>query len=544
MDNTTDFCWAVNPPVSVTRENAIGDAFCSLSLQIGEDCQKKKAWERLFRNPAARIGLFTAAGLLFSSCAGKSPGSARDLASIGEVPARYKSEKAVVARVTPKLTMPDRGWVQSFGDTKLSALVEEALDHNKDLQMAAARLQISEANAKIAGADLYPKANGIFKAGRFKRNFIGFPFGSSTTPGADGTGQGQDAVLSNLNNEFGLQLDMSWEVDLWGRIRAGQSAAIAEYEAAESDRKAAELSIAAQTAKTWFSLLEEREQLELAEKAVDIFRETEKAIRERFEAGIDAGGAARASQLRLAMTDVENAREMVAQRNDSVKQTMRQLELLLGRYPEGSIRSGAQLPGVPGPVPAGIPAELLDRRPDIQASERRLAAADQRVLEAKKALLPAISLSGNTGTSSEQIEDILNSNFSIWSVAGNAMQPILAGGALRNRVFLRHGEVKKAVADFEKTALNAFGEVENALESEAFLAQRERALRQAAEHAREAYLSASEEFEDGTGDILTMLSAQNQAFSQMAQHVAVRRQQLENRVDLHLALGGNFAFES
>ena len=149
---------------------------------------------------------------------------------------------------------------------------------------------------------------------------------------------------------------MSWEVDLWGRIRAGQSAAIAEYEAVDADRAAAELSIAAQTAKTWFALLAAREQLELAEKAVEIFRETEEAIRDRFEAGINAGEAARASQMRLAMADVENAREIVAQRQDTEKRTMRQLELLLGRYPEGSIKSGARLPGVPAPVPAGIPA--------------------------------------------------------------------------------------------------------------------------------------------------------------------------------------------
>ena len=123
-------------------------------------------------------------------------------------------------------------------------------------------------------ADLSPQAQGLFRGSRQKRNFIGFPFG----PDAGGG----DSVFSNLNNEFGLSLDLSWEVDLWGRIRAGQSAALSELQATEADRAAAELSIAGQVTRAWFGLLEAREQVVLAEKTLEIFQKTEQAVRDRF----------------------------------------------------------------------------------------------------------------------------------------------------------------------------------------------------------------------------------------------------------------------
>jgi len=190
--------------------------------------------------------------------------------------------------------------------------------------------------------------------------------------------------------------------------------------------------------------------------------------------------------------------------------------------------------------PAGLPADLLDRRPDLHASERRLAAADRRLLEAKRALLPTISLTGGAGTSTPEIEDLLDRNFSIWSLAGGLAQPLLTGGRLRHGILFKRAELVEAAAEFEKTALTAFAEVENALASEGFLAEREKVLRRAAKLALEAHLSATDEFAEGTGDILTMLSAQQTLFVKETQLIAVRRERLQNRVALHLALGGGF----
>ncbi|MCB1087418.1 MAG: efflux transporter outer membrane subunit, partial [Verrucomicrobiae bacterium] len=485
-----------------------------------------------------------AAGVLLGlgavGCAATPPPNAAAQAELGEVPEKWQesqegrvSDSTLSDRKSAPLPMADRDWVSKFGDERLDGLVSDALVHNKDLKVAAARIEAATANAKIAGADLSPQAQGLFRGSRQKRNFIGFPFG----PDAGGG----DSVFSNLNNEFGLSLDLSWEIDLWGRIRAGQSAALSELQATEADRAAAELSIAGQVTRAWFGLLEAREQVVLAEKTLEIFQKTEQAVRDRFNAGIGEAGQNLASQLRLAMVDIETARANLESRREAVKLAARQIEVLLGRYPAGSLESGHALPKMPSAPPAGMPGVLLDRRPDLHASERRLAAADRRLVEAKRALLPAISLSGSAGTSSEQIEDLLNSDFSIWSLAGNAAQPILNGGRLREGVVLRRAQVKQAAAEFEKTALTAFAEVENALTTGESLAARESALRKAADLAGEAYRSSSEEFAAGTGDLLTMLTAQDRWFLQQSRLIAIRRERLDNRVALHLALGGGFS---
>ncbi|MCB1077775.1 MAG: efflux transporter outer membrane subunit, partial [Verrucomicrobiae bacterium] len=502
------------------------------------------------QTPVATAALALMAGLALSSCAGTSPKDAKHQAAVGEVPAKWRAggenpganagadEKAVAAEKSPDPVLAGRDWVGTFGDDRLGALVDEALDHNKDLRAAAARIEMAEANARIVGASFAPQVDGKFRGARQKRNFIGFPiFGGNEGSG----GGGGDTVSSNLNNEFGLSLDLSWEIDLWGRIRAGQSAALSELQATEADRAAADLSIAGQVTRAWFGLLEAREQVVLAEKTLEIFQKTEQAVRDRFNAGIGEAGQNLASQLRLAMVDIETARANLESRREAVKLAARQIEVLLGRYPAGSLESGHALPKMPSAPPAGMPGDLLDRRPDLHASERRLAAADRRLVEAKRALLPAISLSGSAGTSSEQIEDLLNSDFSIWSLAGNAAQPILNGGRLREGVVLRRAQVKQAAAEFEKTALTAFAEVENALTTGESLAARESALRKAADLAGEAYRSSSEEFAAGTGDLLTMLTAQDRWFLQQSRLIAIRRERLDNRVALHLALGGGFS---
>ncbi|MCB1231584.1 MAG: efflux transporter outer membrane subunit [Verrucomicrobiae bacterium] len=479
-------------------------------------------------------------GLLGVGCAATSPPNADALADVGAVPEDWQADSESPSRddKNPGVLIADSDWVASFGDEKLESLVDQALVNNRDLKAAAARIEIAQANARIAGADLYPQAQGLFRGSRKKQNFIGFPFGDFG--GGDSSGGGESAVFSNLNNEFGLALDLSWEIDLWGRIRAGQSAMISEAEAVEADRAAAELSIAGQVAKSWFALQEAQEQVNLAEAAVEVFQDTERAIRDRFEAGIANEGQNLASQLRLAMVDVETAREKREQRKEEVERLARRIELLLGKYPGAKLKSGRDLPAVPSAPPAGMPAVLLDRRPDLLASERRLASADRRLVEAKRALFPSISLTGSTGTSSEQIDDLLNSDFSIWSIAGSAAQPLLVGGRLRQGIKLKRAEVEKAAAEFEQTALTAFGEVENALAAEQYLAKRQQALDSAVDLAKEAFERSSEEFTDGTGDILTMLTAQQRYFQQRVQFIAIKRMRLENRVDLHLALGGGF----
>ena len=464
---------------------------------------------------------------LFSfSCKATSPDSMNASLDV-KTAAAYSAGKPGSGR-----PIADGDWISRFSDRRLDALVDEALANNKDLKIAAARLRAAEATAELAGVDRQPKLDGGFRGSRAKRNFIGFPFG--------GEGGAEDTVLSSLSNDFGLSLDLSWEIDLWGRIRTEQQGAIAQFEASQADMAAIELSIAAQTAKTWFALIEARQQQQLAQRTLDLFNKTEKSISEQFALGIDQPGTDRASQLRLARTDIASAEETLVQREQTVAQVARQLETLLSRYPSAEIDGGSTLPRLPAAPPAGVPASLLDRRPDLVAAERRLAAADRQYAAARLMVLPSISLTGSGGTASEMVENLLDQNFSVWNIAGSAVQPILTGGSIGKGIKLRKNEIVQAAGDYEKSVLVAFREVEDSLDLEGFLARREALLMKTVGLADDAYDKSRQEFADGVGDILTLLNAQQRKVQSEAQLITIRRLRLDNRVDLHLALGGDY----
>ncbi len=462
--------------------------------------------------------------LLLTSCTTPSPESRTGELEL-DVPSTWTASSNKDAPV-------DNAWIDRFGDRKLSALVDEAMANNLNLKSAEARIAIAEANAKLAGADRKPTLDGSLSGGRQKQNFIGFPFGG----GADSA---PDAVSSSLSNRFGTSLDINWELDVWGRVRAGESAALAQLDATAADYDAARTSLAAQTAKTWFALIEAREQQALANETLKIFQDTETVIRDRFESG-QADGSGTGAQLRLAMSDVATAEAAVEQTGERLATTVRQLETLLGRYPEGLLKGTATLPSPPSRPPSGLPSELLLRRPDFVAAERRFASSGAKRKEAVLSFFPRFALTGSSGTSSEDLENIVNSDFGVWSLAGNVVQPILSAGRLTAGLALRDAEERDALSQFQNTVLQGFSEVEIALAVEGYLSRSEAALSKAASLAGDADQQARDDYRDGVGDILTVLAAQNQFVTVRSQLITARRLRLDNRINLHLALGGDF----
>jgi outer membrane protein TolC len=295
----------------------------------------------------------------------------------------------------------------------------------------------------------------------------------------------------------------------------------------------------AQVAKAWFALTEASQQLALAEEAVKAFQSTEDVIADRFEIGELEGGGTGA-QLRLAKSDVASAREQVAQRKDLLQQAKRQLEVLLGRYPKNLLAGNPELPHLPGRPPTGLPSELLLRRPDIQAAERRFASQGQRITEARLAMFPQLKMTASGGTSTDSLKDLLDSDFGVWNLAGNIVQPILTGGQLLAEKRVREEQESQALAALQSTVLQGFLEVELALEADQYLAERQTALEDATALSREAYIASRADYRDGVGDILTVLAAQSRALQFSGQLISIRRLRLDNRVNLHLALGGDF----
>ena len=419
---------------------------------------------------------------------------------------------------------PAPAWWTDFGDPALDDVVDAALRQNYDLQAAASRLEQALADSRIAGADLQPQLQVGLNGSQRKQNFIGFPI-----PGAE------DRVLSTVFTNYGVSLDLTWEADLWGRLRAGARAALADLQSRAADLRAAQLSLAGQTTKAWFAIAEAGQQLRLAEASVDSFRASAEQVRERFEQGLRP-----ALDVRLALSNLATAEALREQRGQQLDAAVRQLEVLMGLYATGSIAMPADLPAAPALIPGGLPAELVRRRPDVVSAERRIAAARQRLRVAQRDLYPRISLTASTGTATGELKDLIKRDFGVWTLLGNVIQPLLQGGRLRAAVDRAEARAAEELAVYANTALQAFSEVETALAAEEYLVQRERYLAVSAEESRAAEIIADDRYRSGLDNYITVLESQRLALQAEGDLIAARRQRLENRVDLYLALGGGF----
>jgi NodT family efflux transporter outer membrane factor (OMF) lipoprotein len=428
------------------------------------------------------------------------------------------------AEIEPASTPAAAEWWRSFEDPELTRLVDAALEANRDLAAAAARVEAAAAQARIAGADLAPQVAAALDGSRSKRNFIGLPI-----PGSTGS------VLSTTTTSYNAGLSVSWEADLWGRLRAGKGAAAAGLAAAEAELAAARLSLAGQTAKAWFGLAEAGLQVELVETTAANRKLSREQIERRYRAGLRGP-----LDLRLARSTEAGAEAQLAVQQSRRAAAARRLELLLSRYPAASATAPATLPPLPAPVPAGLPAELVGRRPDLAAADRRLAAAGLRISQARAALYPSLRLTGSSGALSDELGDLLDSDFSVWSIAASLLQPIFQGGRLRAGVELNEARYREASNLYAQAVLRAFSEVEAALTAERLLRLQVAALETAATEAAAAERLAQDRYRRGVGDYLAVLAAQAQALQAASQKLSASRALLDTRVDLHLALGGGF----
>lgn len=419
-------------------------------------------------------------------------------------------------------------WWKRFGDDKLNKAMEIAFAENYDLKAALARLEAAASRARIAGADLFPQVNGNLSVSRQKRNFVGFPFGG-----------GSGGVPSSTTSLFGLSLNVSWEADLWGRLSAQKAAALADFQASQADWAAFQLSLAGQIAKTWFAAVEAAKQIELSEATVTNYKTTHDQVLLRYRRGLRPS-----LDVRLSESNVATAESNLALRKDQLQFFNRQLEVLLGLYPVNKMEISEQLPLLWQPLPEGIPGDIIRRRPDLMAVERRAVASQMRVKEARGMLYPRISLTASGGTSSADLKDLLDGDYSVWNLASNILQPLFQGGRIRAGIDQAKAQEAEALAQYAQSVLNAYAEIESSLDAEKYLFQREKALKVAAEQAVAARKLAEERYTRGLTGLIEVLESQRRAFNSQSQLLNVQRQRLDNRIDLFMALGGDFVTAS
>ncbi|MFZ2407371.1 MAG: efflux transporter outer membrane subunit [Methylobacter sp.] len=399
-------------------------------------------------------------------------------------------------------------WLSAFADPALSAVVQDALNNNYDLKASVARVDSAREQARIDGAARWPQL--------------------SFAPGYR-----RDALTAVETGAFEALFTMSWEIDVWGRIKAARQASAQEAEAAAADYYGARLSLAARTAQSYFELIEANLQVEVAEQSIKDRRVIAELVRGRFARGLTRG-----LDLRLVLTDLANAEAQLAAARNRVQIVTRRLEVLLGRYPGNSVKNHSTLPAPPAGLAAGLPAELLARRPDLIAAMSRLQASDSRVESAKKTLLPRIALTAAGGTGSPALTELVDPRAVAWNLAMGLVQPIFTGGRLKAGIRLNEARTEEAFNQYQSTALNAFLEVEQALAAEQWLREQELALKEAVEQTQASRKLAVYSYRQGLIEILTLLDSYRSTLNAQSAHLSVQRQLLSNRIDFYLALGG------
>jgi NodT family efflux transporter outer membrane factor (OMF) lipoprotein len=400
-------------------------------------------------------------------------------------------------------------WLVEFNDPWLNELVKEAIAYNADLRIAAARVDVAAASLAAAQSPAWPQVNLLARGG-------GKMSGDST--GLQGVG-----------------LFASWELDLWGRVRAEVRANEFQYESAKLDAEYARQSLAALVVKGWILAVESRLQKAQAEASLKAAEDLASLTRDRLRVGSGDEYA-----VALAQANVEAFNDTVRSLDLAYQNALRALETLLGRYPAASVAVAERLPAWPGEVPVGLPSELLERRPDVVAAERRVAQAFYRTEESKAARLPRITLVANYSTISSDLFFLKNRDNPLFSAGAALLQPIFLGGLLQAQVDARTAEQQAAIADYGRVGVRVFGEVEGALSAGFTAARREEILTRAVRENERALALANIRYRVGTIDLSAVQQQQLALYSAQVALLRMQSERLVQRVNLHLALGGSF----
>jgi len=428
-------------------------------------------------------------------------------------PAAWKAQATAGAGDWPA---PD--WWRAFGAPEVETLIRQAQAGNTDLGIAAARVQQADAQVRIAGSSLLPTLDAGGNATRARSSDLR---GSGRTTSA----------------RYSATLNASYEIDVWGKNRAGVTAARSFALSSRLDRDTVLLTVTASVASTYFQILELQDRLAISRENL--------ANASRVLAVVDArsrNGAASALDLAQQRTVVANQRAVIPALEQQLRQTENALALLLGATPDQVDVARKTLDSVTVPtVNPGMPSELLQRRPDVQAAEAALVGANADIQAARAALFPSIALTAQGGFESLVIGSLFSPAGAFAAVGASVVQSIFDGGRRAGQVELTEAQYQELVEVYRQAVIAAFGDVENALIATRQVAERERELRAAVGEARTAFRLAELQYREGAVDLLTVLESQRAFFQAQDQIVQSKSQRLQAAVSLYRALGGGWS---
>lgn len=425
---------------------------------------------------------------------------------------RYEPAQAVVA---------DAQWWKQFGDPVLDQLIAEALANNKSVKIAAANVEQAAAILVQTRSALFPQVNYQATAGRSRQSQ------STAIPIPGG--------VSNPANAFQLLGGASWEIDLWGRVRRLSEAAQANLLATDEARRGVILTLVAQVAVSYIQLRGLDEQLEIAERTLKTYGDSLDLFKLKFQYG-------QVSQLVVAQSQsqYETAAAKIPQIRTQIEATENALSVLLGRNPGPIARGKSILEVTLPPVPAGVPSQLLERRPDLLQAEQQLVAANAQIGAARALYFPSISLTGAAGVASAPLHELFTGPAKTWNFAGLVTGPIFTGGAISGQVAQAKAANQAALISYQLAIQNAFADVEDALSSRQQLGEQLAAQERLVKSLQEYTELATELFDGGYESYTTVLQAEQQLFPEELNLAATRAQLFGSLANIYVAMGGGW----
>jgi multidrug efflux system outer membrane protein len=433
-----------------------------------------------------------------------------------EVPASYRiGEPAAQA-------LADTAWWDGFGDPVLSTLVREALANNLDLAMATARVDQFLGSLVTTRSAFFPQVDAIASA---STNRVSRESGLTTIPGG----------ADNRYDTYQAYLSASWELDLWGRIRRLSEAGRADVIASEEGRRGVVLSVATAAAGGYIQLRDFDRRLQIARDTAKLRGDSLELFRKRH-----AGGVISRIELAQVTSEYESALAVIPAYEQMVAQQENAIALLLGRNPGPIPRGKALEELVPVGVPAGLPSQLLERRPDIARAEQQLIAANASIGAAKALYFPTISLSGSFGSSSTSLSNLFRGDTTFWSVGAGLAAPVFNGGAIAGQVQRSEAGQREALASYIKTVRSAFGDVDNSLVAARKTGESAQALRRQVAALDDYVRLAQRRYENGYSSYLEVLDAQRTLFQAQLNYSQQLGSSLSSLVDVYKAMGGGW----
>lgn len=410
----------------------------------------------------------------------------------------------------------ENNWLTQLDNPQAHLLVQKALAANQQFAMQAYSLQIAEQQLIVAGSQLWPELDLALRSGRNKNN--------------------QTDSYTNSNS---LNLNLSYEVDIWGKLSAADRISNFNYLAQKATFEQYKQQLVVNVLTTWFKVIE-------AEKLLTLYRSRVKNSQQNL-AIIEAGyqsGLTPALDVYLTRNDLNNELTRVSDQETQKTKLIRQLERLIGEYPQGQLLVNANLPLLTNDIPVGLPSELISRKPEVKASWYQLLSLDAGLAYAHKQRFPSIVLSGSVGDTNADISDLLSGSSLAWSLLGSVSAPIFNAGRLKANEEKARLTLKQGEQQYLDTLYNAFSDVENAITTEKNLKNSYYTMLAAQENAKVAATLSFEQYQSGLVSYTTVLDAQTRSFEAQTTLIKIKNQLIANRINLHLSLGGDFTTPS